>query len=107
MNRTIGFNLTGLLAIALTGCGVAGTASAQDDGGSTRFRDLPKGWAVEKTILASPRELAAMSKTLGGQIDRNANTYLSVDKQSLQVNVLTCLTVEDAKKVQAAMLRFH
>ena len=107
MDRTIGLGLMRLLVIALIGCGVAGTVSAQDDDGSTRFRNLPKGWAVEKTILASPSELAAMSKSLGGQIVRNANTYLSVDKQSLQVNVLTCLTVEDAIKVQAAMLRIY
>lgn len=104
MHRMIGLRL---LAIALIACGVAGTALAQDGDGSTCFRDLPKGWAVEKTILASPRDLAAMSKNLGGQIVRNANTFLSVDKQPLQVNVLTCQTVEDAIKVQAAMLRLH
>lgn len=107
MDRAIGLGLMRIVAIALTGCGVTGTASAQDDDGSARFRDLPKGWAVEKTIVLSPLELARMSKTLGGQIVRNANTYLSVDKQPLTVNVLTCLTVEDAVKVQAAMLRFY
>ena len=108
MYRTTGLGLMRLLAIALTWCGVAGTVSAQDDDGSTRFRDLPKGWAVEKTVLVSPRDLAAMNKKFGGQIVRIANTYLSVDKQSLQVNVISCQTVEDAIKVQATMLHvFH
>src|SRR5262245_15271226 len=65
MDRTIGLSLMKLLAIALIGCGVADTVSAQDADGSTRFRDLPKGWAVDKTIVASPAELAAMSKNLG------------------------------------------
>src|SRR5262245_44321978 len=106
MYPTIGSVLMRLLPI-LAACDICSTISAQDDDGSTRFRNLPKGWAVEETIVASQRDLAAMSKNFGGQIVRNANTYLSADKQSLQVNVLTCLTIEDAIKVQAAMLHSY
>ena len=107
MFRTINRGMTSLLTFALLGWRVAGAVSAQDDDGATRLRDLPRGWAHQKTVVASSPDLAAMSKSLGGQIVRVANTHLTVDKQPLQVNVVTCQTVEDAIKVQATMLRLH
>src|SRR5262245_10070464 len=105
MCRRNAWSLTGMLLIALAGWNRPGSAS--DEQGSDRIRNLPKGWSITQSAVLPEQQVAEISRTLGGQIVRIANTTLSVDGQRLQVNTLACKTVEDARKVQASLLRIH
>lgn len=75
--------------------------------GEEIFKNLPKGWKVEKSFVASKAQTAAFSQKLGGQIVKLTNTVLSIEGQRLQVNLLHCRTPKDAKKVYTAVLEGH
>jgi len=75
--------------------------------GGEMFKNLPEGWNVEKSWVASKEQTAAISLKLGGRISKLTNTILSFKGQRLQVNVLYCPTNSEAEKIYKAILEEH
>jgi len=65
---------------------------------------LPPGFEVLNSFEASASQAAAISRKLGGKIDKLANTVLSVHGTRLQVNVIICSTAADTEKVHKSVL---
>jgi len=76
-------------------------------GAEKRFKNLPEGWKIERSFVASPAQTAAISQKLSARISRVTNTIFSVKGQRLQVNVLYCPTARDAEKTYEALLAAH
>lgn len=75
--------------------------------GEDIFKNLPEGWKVEKSFVASKDQTAAISRKLGGRISKLTNTVLSIKGKRLQVNVLYCPTNSEAEKIYKAVLEAH
>lgn len=75
--------------------------------GEELFDKLPEGWKVEKSFIAPKDQVTAISRRLGGRISRLTNTVLSIEGKSLQVNVIRCPTIKQAKKIYEAVLEAH
>lgn len=75
--------------------------------GGEMFKNLPEGWKVEKSWVASREQTAAIGLKLGGRISKLTNTILSFKGQRLQVNVLYCPTNSEAEKIYKAILEAH
>ncbi len=69
------------------------------------FRNLPPGWAVQKSFVASKKQTDAIGKKLGGEIARLSNTILVVENRKLQVNIFDCPTDADARRIRKAILK--
>ena len=97
-----------LLAVLLTGLSAATPCRAEDD---TRYpftsETLPKGWKIERGVVMSKALLGSFSKKFGGQLVALANQDLSINGFGVRVNAITAASVEDAEKVEAALLRIR
>ncbi len=71
------------------------------------FKDLPAGWKVEKTIDIPKDQLMVISKKLGARVYKLSNTYLTVNGQPLQVNIMHCRRKKSADKIYQAILSVH
>lgn len=80
---------------------------AKADGGEQMFRNLPEGWKVEKSWVASREQTAAISRKLGGRISKLTNTILSFKGQHLQVNTIRCPTPKETENIYKAVLEVH
>ena len=68
------------------------------------FDNLPSGWTVQQSFVAARDQTLAISKKLGGRIQRLSNTILLVHGQRLQVNILDCQSLQDADAIHKAIL---
>ena len=75
--------------------------------GGEMFKNLPEGWKIEKSFVASKEQTAAISRKLGGRISKLTNTVLSIEGKRLQVNVFYCPTNSEAEKIYKAVLEAH
>lgn len=91
----------GLIVFAI----VAGFQSQAS--GEQLFENLPEGWKIEKSFVAPMEQTAAIGLKLGGRIKKLTNTVLSIEGQSLQVNVIYCPTAKEAEKIYKAVLKAH
>jgi len=69
------------------------------------FRQLPPGWSVRKSFVASRNQTAAIEKRLSCSIKSLSNTILAVHGQQIQVNIFQCYTDEDAQKLRKTILK--
>ncbi|MHC4060612.1 MAG: alpha/beta hydrolase family protein [Planctomycetota bacterium] len=93
---------SGLVVVAVV-AGFQGLANGQEE----IFRNLPEGWKVEKSVVVSANERAALSRKLGARISRLTNTFLSIEGKRLQVNIIHCRTTTGAEKVCETILKAH
>jgi hypothetical protein len=84
-----------------------GAGFQADATGEGMFKELPEGWRVEKSLLASEDQVAAISRKLGCKIVQVSNTILSFRGQRIQVNVLRCQRPGDAEGAFQAVLQAH
>jgi len=101
-SRTVA--IAALLLISPVVVAFARAGAGQDKSVRDPFANLPAGWKVERTIVVPDAQLATFSKSLGGQVIRVTNTFLSVSGQQLRVNVVMCQADADATKVFDALL---
>jgi len=71
------------------------------------FRNLPQGWKVEKSFVVPKNQTTAFSQKLNVRISKLSNTYLSVNGQTLQINIVHCRTSTDAEKAYKTLLEAH
>ncbi len=75
--------------------------------GEQMFESVPEGWKVERSFVVSKGQTATISRKLGARISKLSNTYLSIQGQQLQVNVLYCPTPNAADKIYKQVLKAH
>jgi hypothetical protein len=69
------------------------------------FDKLPVGWRITKSFIASEEQTAAIGRKLGTRIMKLSNTVLSVQGQSIQVNIFECHSDNDAEKLHKTILQ--
>ena len=68
------------------------------------IKKIPAGWLIEKSFIAPQEQTAAIGKKLGGRIKNLSNTIFSVQGQQFQVNVIECITPQEAEKIHKSIL---
>ena len=71
------------------------------------FKKLPPGCSIDKSVTATPDQVAAIAKKLGGAVKKLSNNDLTVQGQSIQVNIFDAPTEADAIKVYKAISQMH
>ncbi|MFK7821308.1 MAG: transglutaminase family protein [Planctomycetaceae bacterium] len=67
------------------------------------FRSMPEGWKLNKSSVIPARQTNAIGSKLGGKIDRLINAFVAFNGQPVQINVIECPTVADARKLEASL----
>ncbi|MCM8813382.1 MAG: transglutaminase-like domain-containing protein [Candidatus Omnitrophica bacterium] len=96
MNKMSGW----LLAVCLV---IDGRVSMAQSSGEDVFSRLPAGCSVTRQVLVPPEQTAAIGRKLGAPLRALTNTFLNVQGQAVQVNILRCETVADATTVHRAI----
>jgi len=92
---------TALIVVA----GLSGFEAKAD--GEEMFKNLPEGWKVENSFIVPQAQVMAFSRKFGARLSRVSNTFLSVNGQPLQINIVHCHTAKGAEKVYKTMLEGH
>lgn len=66
---------------------------------------LPDGWRVERSSEATAEQASAIGQKLGGSITKLTSTVLSVGGERLQMNVMQAATLNDARKLEQALIK--
>ena len=69
-----------------------------------RIANPPDGWTLQQVRLLNADDIATIQKRLGAPITRATNAFFSAHGETVQVNVLECLTDADAEKAHEAIL---
>ncbi|MHC4215635.1 MAG: transglutaminase-like domain-containing protein [Planctomycetota bacterium] len=77
----------------------------EDDVKLGLFDDLPYGWELKDSSIATPEQTAAIARRLGGEIILLTNNIISANGKRIQVNVMECPSKEDAKKIHGYFLQ--
>lgn len=97
-----------LVALFLSGLAATPPCRAADD---ARYpftaETLPKGWKITNGVVMSKALLGGFSKKFGGRLLSLANQDLSINGFAVRANAITAASVEDAQKVEAALLRIR
>ena len=97
-----------LLVVSLLALGAVRPVAAEDD---PRYpftsETLPAGWTIRGGVVMSKALLGGFSKKFGGRLVAATNQDLSINGFDVRVNAITAASVEDAQKVEAAMLRIR
>jgi len=68
------------------------------------FDDLPPGWELKESKMASPQQTAAISRKLGGKITLLTNNIISQHGKRLQVNIMECASKADRDRIRTYLL---
>jgi hypothetical protein len=69
------------------------------------FDDLPPGWELKESKVASPSQTAAISRRLGGKITLLTSNIISEHGKQLQVNVMECASKSDRDRIRTYLLQ--
>jgi hypothetical protein len=64
------------------------------------IKRIPPEWRLESSFVVPREQKAAISEKLGGKIDKMSNTTFFNAGQAVKVNVMRCVSAEEAKKIQ-------
>lgn len=98
-----------LAACVLLGAILVGPVHAAEDDSRYPFttETLPIGWKIQRGVVMSKALLGSFSRKFGGQILALTNQDLSLGGFEVRVNAITAVSVPDAEKVEAALLRIR
>ena len=68
------------------------------------IRSIPAGWKVEESFIVPEDQAAVIANKLGGQIKHLSNTIFSIQDRRFQVNVIECVTPQEAEKIYNSIL---
>jgi len=68
------------------------------------IRSVPAGWKVEESFIVPENQTDAIAKKLGGRIKYLSNTTFSIQGRRFQVNVIKCVTSQEAEKIHNSIL---
>jgi hypothetical protein len=91
----------GLIAVVVSG-GFRARAN-----GEVMFENLPEGWKIESSYIASDAQTAAISRMLGSRVSKLTNTVLLIESKRLQVNIFHCPTPNAAGEIYNTVLKAH
>ncbi len=69
------------------------------------IRKLPAEWQVIDSFIAPVDQTDAIGKKLGGHIKNLSNTIFSVQAKQFQVNIIECMTLQDAEKIYESTIQ--
>lgn len=102
---------TTIAVIVLTVLGVLGIAQLAGFFATTPadaiFEDLPAGWTLSSSSTISNRQVAAISRKFGVEIQQLSNSRLKDGAGELQVNISRCSSDRDAAKLHRKFAALH
>lgn len=69
------------------------------------IRKIPTEWQVVDSFIVPREQTDAIAKKLGGRIKKLSNTIFSVQQKRFQVNVIECITPQEADKIYKNILK--
>lgn len=86
-------------------CRALGLETARLDSVAGKLiKKIPDGWLIEKSFVVPREQNTAIGKKLGGHIKNLSNTIFSVQGQRFQVNIIECVTPQEAEKIHKSIL---
>lgn len=72
---------------------------------SKLIKNIPDGWQVEDSFIASQEQVSDIAEKLGGQIRNLSNTIFSIEEKRFQVNIFECDTPRTARRIYKSILQ--